>query len=304
MMMNDHIPMHKVVWGLRHTLSFFTLSSASICALYAYWPWAGSSVPMSVVGTALSIYLGFRVSASYDRWWEGRKLWGKLINYSRIFARQVTTLIEAADQGEEASAELKRLREELIKRHIAYVHALRCSLRAEPLKADEDCALYLSAGELDQLSSETNPCNALIQWQGERLSELAQRGALNEYRYQQLDMTLAELLNIQGGCERILKTPIPPTYTYLPTRLVFVYSLLLSEGLVHYYGWWAIPMSVAVSFLFRLIDTGGRLLQNPFSTFYYGLPLKAMSRMIEANLCDRIETPARPIPQPIDGVLM
>ena len=92
--------------------------------------------------------------------------------------------------------------------------------------------------------------------------------------------------------------------TYFPTRLVFLYGILLSIGLVKALGWWTIPTVLMVGFIFRVIDLAGKLIENPFSTFYYGLPLYAISRTIESNLLDRIDQERRPVPGPVDGVLM
>ena len=130
------------------------------------------------------------------------------------------------------------------------------------------------------------------------------KGWLTEQRLQQLDLSMVELLDVQGGCERILKTVIPVNLTYFSTRLVFLYGILLSIGLIKALSWWTIPTVLMVGFIFRIIDLAGKLIENPFSTFYYGLPLYAISRTIEANLCDRIGCEVRPVPKPVDGVLM
>lgn len=296
------LPIGRIIWSLRHTLVFFLLVATLIASIHHYHPWEPNfQVSVTVIGLALSIFLGSRVKFSYDRWWEGRKLWGRMINRSRIITRQFLNFIEGAPEDAEA---LRALKERLVQRHIAYVHTLRVGLRKESIADDESCQMFLSSEDIHTLSQESNPCNALIQMQGDEVQEALNKGWLSPHLLQQIDLSMVELLDVQGGCERIKKTPLPATFTYFPTRLVFLYAILLAVGLVQSLHWWTIPVVVVVGFVFRIIDIAGRLIEDPFNTFYYALPLYAMSRTIEANLCDRINKPARPIPTPQDGVLM
>ena len=224
-----------------------------------------------------------------------------MINRSRIITRQFLNFIEGSEADQ---AEITALHKRLVLRHIAYVHVFRVAMRKQSISDDEDCVKFLTAEELQQLSNESNPCNALVQLQGNDLQAAAQKGWVTEHRLQQIDHSMVELLDVQGGCERLLKTVIPTNLTYCPTRLVFLYGILLSIGLVKALGWWTIPTVLMVGFIFRVIDLAGKLIENPFSTFYYGLPLYAISRTIESNLLDRIDQKRRPVPGPVDGVLM
>ena len=302
MIVKKKLPIFRILWSLRHTLFFFLVVSATTATVHHYYPWETNfQVSLTVIGLALSIFLGSRVRFSYDRWWEGRKLWGRMINRSRIITRQFLNFIEGPEEDSKAIIELKH---RLIIRHIAYVHVLRVVLRSQSIPEDESCVLYLSQAELEQLSKESNPCNALIQMQGDDLQRAYNQGWLSHHMLQQIDLSLVELLDVQGGKERIKKTPIPASFTYFSTRLVFVYSILLAIGLVKALNWWTIPTVMMVGFIFRIIDTAGRLIENPFSTFFYGLPLNAISRTIERNLCDRIGREVRPPIEANDGVLM
>ena len=302
MIVKSTLPIWRIFWSLKESLGFFLVVSIAACTVYEFYPWKPDfHVSLTVIGLALSIFLGNRIRVSYDRWWEGRKLWGRMINRSRIIARQFLNFVEGP---ESEKVEISKLHKKLILRHIAYVHVFRVAMRKQSIQKDEDCIKYLTAEEIEQLSTESNPCNALIQMQGDDLQRAAQKGWLNEHRLQQLDLSMVELLDVQGGCERILKTVIPVNLTYFSTRVVFLYGILLSIGLVKALIWWTIPTVLVVGFIFRIIDLAGKLIENPFSNFYYGLPLYAISRTIEANLCDRIGYDVRPVPQPVDGVLM
>ena len=226
-------------------------------------------------------------------------MWGRMINRSRIITRQFLNFIEGPEKD---AVVIKELKDKLITRHIAYVHVLRVVLRSQSIPDDESCTLFLTKEEV--LANESNPCNALIQMQGDDLQEAYKKGWISHHMLQQIDLSTVELLDVQGGKERIKKTPIPASFTYFSTRLVFVYSILMAVGLVKALNWWTIPIVMMVGFIFRIIDTAGRLIENPFSTFHYGLPLNAISRTIERNLCDRMGQDSRPPVAAEDGVLM
>lgn len=126
-------------------------------------------LPFTLVSVALGVFLGFRNNASYDRWWEGRKLWGALVNTSRSFARQILTMVGAQPDGAPVDdAAARALREELVRRVIAFAHALRPELRD-----DEDMselAPLLPAAEIEALRNERNRPYAITQGTAERLS--------------------------------------------------------------------------------------------------------------------------------------
>lgn len=302
MIVKNTLPIGKILLSLRHSMAYFLVVSTGVCAFHHVISWEPDfRVALTVIGLALSIFLGNRIRIAYDRWWEGRKLWGRMINRSRILSRQILNFMEGQ---EDERAEIRALQHRLILRHIAYVHVFRVALRQQKFSDDEDCLSFLTPSELESLKSESNPCNALVQMQGDDLQQAVAREWLTEQRLQQIDLSLVELLDVQGGCERILKTVVPVNLTYFSTRLVFLYGFLLSVGMVKELNWWTVPTVLMVGFIFRIIDLAGKLLENPFTSFYYSLPLYAMSRTIEANLCDRIGREARPVPTPVDGVLM
>ncbi|MGE0787439.1 MAG: bestrophin family protein [Sandaracinaceae bacterium] len=252
------------------------------------------TLPLAVVGAALGIFVSFRTNQAYDRWWEGRKLWGRMINTSRHFTTQVVSYLR---QGNDGPTEIQR---RLVLRHVTYVHALRCLLRGQDPFGDPDVKAHLEPD--DSLKSESNLTHALLQRQLDELAELNREGALNDFRLQSMDQSLRELLDIQGGCERIKKTPMPPIYALLATRIVQFYAFLFPLGVVHDLHWWAIPTSLLVCTAFSLIAEAGRVLEDPFTMFFNGLPLSAISRMIEVNVRQRLgETDLPPMLQPTPG---
>jgi putative membrane protein len=253
-------------------------------------------MPITVVGAAIGIFASFRSNQAYDRWWEGRKLWGKLINTSRHFCSQALQYLQEQDQG---------LADELVRRHTNYVHCLRCLLRGQDPWEDAHFTRTLQDGD-DALKGSTNLTHALLNVQLTKLTGLADAGRLDERRLESFDRTLMDLLNIQGGCERIKGTPLPRGYGFIVELLIDAFSWLLPFALVHELGILALPMNVLVCLSFALISEAGRVLEDPFSLFYNGLPLQALSTKIERNLVERLgdeELPPAIQPSPI-GVLM
>jgi putative membrane protein len=113
-------------------------------------------------------------------------------------------------------------------------------------------------------------------------------GKLELFHLQLLDGTLRDLINTQGGCERIKNTPFPRGYGYIAERLILVFSILLPMGMAEAMSWYAVPISILVCSGFLLISETGRVLEDPFTLFWPALPLAALSRTIEINLLERL----------------
>lgn len=269
------------LWQWKRSL-FFLIAGLAVTASVELWNLTFlelPTLPLSVVGAAIGIFVSFRTNQAYDRWWEGRKLWGALINESRHWSSQATKYVD--DQSEQ---------HRLVHRHTAYVHALRCLLRKQDPFGDPDFMERMLAvgGDVDALREESNLTHALLDQQLEDLVALNRAGALGDLRLQSMDETLRALINIQGGCERIKKTPMPPLYGLLANRLVELYALLFPLAVVERMGWWTIPVNLLVCTAFSLIAEAGRVLEDPFTFFFNGLPLSAFSRMIEVNARQRL----------------
>jgi len=255
------------------------------------------AMPLAVVGGAIGIFVSFRTNSAYDRWWEGRKLWGRLINTSRHFSTQALSFVGRHDEP---------AAQRLVRRQIAYVHILRCLLRQQDPFADADVREYLTADELEALPGRSNPTHALLHLQHLEFTDWADAHDLDPRRLQQLDESIRHLLDIQGGCERIKKTPLPRGYGYIAEQLIFYYSWLLPLAIVGDLGLLAIPLNVLICLSFALISEAGRVLEDPFTMFWNGLPLFAMSKTIENDLRSRMgetELPALPTPDS-NGILM
>lgn len=263
-----------------------------------------TTTPFTLIGLALSIFLGFRNNTSYDRYWEGRRLWGSLVNTSRTIGRQVRLYLHVAklEPGgrEDDARELARIREfqqEMTYRIVAFVHALRMHLRRE--KPFDKLAELLPAADIEELRTERNVPDAVLSRIAERMQTAWRRGWIDPLHVIEIDKSLAELTNIQGGCERIRNTPIPFSYTVLIHRIVAVYCLLLPFGIYDTVQL-ATPLVVLfVSYAFFGLDAIGDEIEEPFGFDPNDLPLLTLSTMIEGDLRTRIGEPAPAPIQPL-----
>ena len=271
-----------------------------------------TALPFTLIGLALSIFLGFRTNAAYDRWWEGRKLWGGIVNITRSYARQLQTFVDDGD-AQNAGDDGRLLRHDTVHdqtiRTIAWTHALRLHLRTGNLWNRDlagTLAPLLSEAEIAELRESTNVPISILHEMGLRLRTARQGGQLTDYQAVLLERSLQEMTALQGGCERIRNTPVPWGYTVLLHRLVFFYCFALPFGIVEDVGW-ATPLVVMLvsQALFGLdeiiID-----IQEPFDEEPNSLPLLALATTIERNLRDVLDQPDAAIPpptQPVDGVL-
>lgn len=239
-----------------------------------------TAVPFTIVGLALSIFLGFRNSAAYDRYWEGRRLWGELLITGRILARQVNSLIAAGPAG--TADDLVPLRRRMIYKTIAFAHALRHHLRNTAGK--DDLASLLGEDDLRRILASVNPPAAVLRSLGDDLRYCLARKLIAEPLAVNLDASLNALDRVLGNCERIRSTPIPFSYTLLLHRTAYLYCFLLPFGLVDTVGMVTPVVAGLVSYTFFGLDALGDEIEEPFGTSPNDLPLAAISRSIEIDL--------------------
>jgi putative membrane protein len=263
-----------------------------------HWRWlAVPDLPVALYGSAIGVILGFRNNSCYSRWWEGRTLWGAIVNNSRSWGRQVTTAMMPRTEAE--VSELKAMQHRLVYHQIAYVHALRQHLRRLP--PWEEMRPFLSEAELLVLRSQENVPLALQQQMGVMLRECESRGWIDMAQWRALDGTLDDLADAQGGTERIKNTPMPKQYDYFPQLFVHMYCLVLPLAMVSSLLWLTPLGSTVVGFIFLALDKIGRDLENPFDNGVYDVPLTSICRTIESNLRQMLGEPARAVPERLAG---
>ncbi len=263
------------------------IGATSAVAVIAAEIWPGmfaqiSAIPFALIGISLSIFLSFRNNACYDRWWEGRKLWGSLIITCRSLARQTSTLDE----------DDRRL---ILRGLCAFTLALTARLRRRDDAAviDQWCGKGL-------WSAAPNPPDALLMALGRRCLQLAEHGRINPMHYTVLEGQLTALSQVQAACERIMTTPLPFTYSLILHRTTYTFCLLLPFALAGSLGWWTMIPVLLVSYPFFGLDALGDQLEDPFGLAPNDLPLDAMSRMVEREMLFLLGE--EPLPAPLEPV--
>ena len=332
----------NIGWGLImryawRNLIFFAIYASSIFFLYHFLGWSYLIIPfqpLSVIGIAVAFYIGFKNSQSYDRFWEGRKIWGGIVNYSRTWALQVLSLIKTDDANYDSMMHTR-----LIHRQIAWVNALRVQLRQPKAWAIKENRMvekifdkhdernsscnesynYVSMREFSDLKKRVNPATHLVKNQALDLLELKQKGYIDGFQEDQLQSILEEFYNLQGMCERIKNTPFPRQYGYFSKIFTWIFLLLLPFGLLdvfegslasktwdtaHWYMFLMIPFSVLISWIFATMESIGDNSEDPFEGRLNDVPMTALCRTIEIDLRDMLNETELPEPvAPKDHIL-
>jgi putative membrane protein len=252
-----------------------------------------TTIPFSLIGLPLAIFLGFRNTAAYDRFWEGRKLWGELLLRSRNFSRQCQSLISGA-QPVQASLGLTDVRVRMVYRAIAFAHALRLHLRDDPVITELQ-PLLLEA-EWQQLAESSNKPDFLMLCMGDDLRACLQDGRIEGCLAASLDTTLSAMTAAAASCERIKSTPIPFSYTLLLHRTAYLYCFLLPFGLVDSIGFMTPFVVAIVAYTFFGLDALGDEIEEPFGKEANDLPLDAICRTLEINLRESLGDEHVPAP--------
>jgi putative membrane protein len=259
------------------------IAGMSIIAILAANVWPGmfaeiSAIPFALIGISLSIFLSFRNNACYDRWWEGRKLWGGLIIACRSFARQAGTL----DQQD---------RETMLRGLCGFTLALAARLRGR----DEVEAIVRWCGK-GPWETSPNPTDTVLQLIGKNCLLLAEGRRISAIHHSLLEGQLTALSSVQAGCERIMTTPLPFTYSLILHRTTYIFCLLLPFALAGALGWWTLMPVLLVSYTFFGLDALGDQLEDPFGLEPNDLPLDAMSRTIEREMLALLGSETLPPP--------
>jgi putative membrane protein len=289
-------------------------------------------LPISTIGIAVSFLLGFKNSQAYDRFWEARKIWGGIVNYSRTWTNQVLHFVGDTfrpDADPELLADTRRL---LVYRHLAWVNALRLTLRRpssfSPRRSRSAAVFqqgspdletwvnevggFLAVGDLDDVMEAPNVPTELVRLQGEDLARLRKENLIDDFRHMELMRVLEECYNLQGKCERIKNTPFPRQYAFFSKIFTWIFVLLLPWGLLGEFDrlgqsfvWLLVPVNMLISWIFMTMELVGDNSEDPFEGFVNDVPMSALCRTIEIDLramLDETDLPERLAP--VDGILM
>ena len=301
-------------------------------------PW----LPISLVGTAVAFYLGFKNNSSYDRLWEARKIWGAIINTSRSWGSYVKGFITEQYVDKPVSeSELHTVKKRLIYRHIAWLYTLRNQLlevapwehasqggmigvygrrhrskggvgSVNDQETGTELEHFLDENEIADLSKFKNKATQIIDRQSEDLKDLAKAGLIDNIRHVELQAVLKDFYDQQGKCERIKKFPFPRQYGNMSLIFVGLFIFLLPFGMVSEFMelgawgvWFSIPFTMIVSWVFVVMELVGDYSENPFEGLSNDIPMLSLCRTIEIDLKEMLgETEIPPAITARNGILM
>lgn len=249
------------------------------------------AAPFTLLGLGLSIFLGFRNSACYDRWWEARRQWGMLLTEVRNLSRRLEALVP------------ERRRHDVPTRYIvAFTLSLAARLRGtDPVAAARP---WLGADDAAALEGRSNVPDAILRGLTGYLSAAMHRGEMTDVSFAALEAHVAALCGIQAACDRIRSTPTPFAYTLLLHRTAWLFCLLVPFTLVGAAGFAAPLLAAILAYAFFGLDALGDELEEPFALRPNTIPLDAMARTVEIELLEALGEARLPEPiRPVDYVL-
>lgn len=329
-------PIWRALLANWRSIVVITIYATLLSSLHAYgglgWI-ALPTLPVTILGTAVSFYLGFKGKAAYGRLWEARKIWGGIVNTSRTWGIHVTGMMTMR-KGALPESELESLHRKLIYRHIGWLAALRTQLRRpkpwehikpindrfremrgtldqSPEKLRERASPFIEASELDWLMQRKNQATQILKLQAEDLRLARQQQHIDDFRHMELAKLLETMFTLQGKCERIKNFPLPRQYATANHWFVLLFVALVPLALVGVFDssevhrvWWCIPISTVIGWVFVAWDQIVDYSENPFEGLFTDIPMDALSRTIEVDLREMLGEQELPEPLPLnaDGV--
>lgn len=325
---------HHFIWLTAYMLIVAVVYKVAAC----HWlsiPW----LPVSLIGTAVAFYLGFKNNQSYDRVWEARKIWGAIVNSSRSWGTMVNAFVRNNEHTKFSEQTLTEIKKKLTYRHIAWLYTLREQLLI-PTQW-EHVSLKRKFGQLaavrrekygvgqfkdflnkkqtedyffdnDKLTSSANKATQLVHLQSATLAELEENGMLHMRRQLELQKTLSDFYDHMGKAERIKKFPFPRQYANLSFVFNCIFIFLLPLGIVAEFAklgaagvWLMIPFGTIVGWIYVVMELIGDYSENPFEGLGTDIPMLSICRTIEIDLLQMLGETDLPKPiQPVNDVLM
>lgn len=323
MIVSKGLHISKLIKWSGHHIVWLTLVMSFAVLLYHFgWinfviPW----LPVSVIGTAVAFYVGFKNNQSYSRAWEARKIWGGIVNESRTWGMQVSGFINNQFRAEAVSdEEIHAIKKRLIYRHIAWLYQHReqllvptswehisqggiMSRTAEMyqtrfgvgLFAEEiseiDLQNYLSSEEYSRIMKMANPATQLVNLQSKDLEQLRMNDFINDFQHMEMESVLRSFYTLQGRNERIKKFPLPRQYANMSRYFVGIFITFLPFSMIpelmdsgKFGIWLSIPVSVLIGWIYVMMEIVGDYSENPFQGMVNDIPTLSLSRTIEIDL--------------------
>lgn len=281
MLLKNNIPIGYVIGKIRKELIIVGAYAILIAILYNNFHITRISIPLSVpmvMGTVISLLLGFRSNQAYDRWWEARTVWGAIVNDSRTLGRQMISFTD----NEFKTREIEQFVDRFVRRQIAWCYSLSRSLRGkDALKGLEK---HMLESEIKMISRYSNKPTAILEIQGRELAYALQMGWINQFQQVELDRTLTRLCDAMGKCERIKNTVFPATYSLYIHFAMNFFILMLPFALIEHFSFMEVPLVIGISASFMLIEKMAIHLQDPFENQPTDTPMTTICKTIERDL--------------------
>jgi ion channel-forming bestrophin family protein len=306
----------QIIYFYSWRMILFSLFSGSL-AIFVYeylgWKWVAIPwLPVSLVGTATAFFVGFKNNQSYDRGWEARKVWGSITNDSRSFVAALKGFAAATYPIQPVIDGDLRV---IVYRHLGWLYALRNAMaqrtpwehqdRASKRQRkalhktrttfEEEIVRYLSADELEWLSTKKNISTQILDRQSQHIGNLRVQGRIDAYQHVKLQELISSFYDEQGKSERIKNTPFPRQYATTSTLFIFIFMLLLPFGLLpqflelgEKFMFLLIPFNLIVSWVFMFMEYVGDVSENPFEGLLNDVPVETIVRNIEIDLLDML----------------
>lgn len=319
--------------------------SVTVTLLHEYSNWHWLIIPwfpITVIGTAVAFYLGFKNNSAYDRLWEARKIWGGIVNESRMWGSNIKAYVSNLFREDSlGDHDIDAIKKRLIYRHIAWLYTLRKQLliptpwehvnqgkhvgnvARKRMKVfglglfDESeiknvAGSFLTDQEVEKLATAKNAATQLIDLQSQELAVLRQEGLIDDFRHMDLQKLLNNFYTLQGKCERIKKFPLPRQYANMSFVFVGIFIFLLPFGMASEFEklgplgiWFSIPFTIIVGWVYLMMELVGDYSENPFEGLGNDIPMLSLCRTIEIDLREMLgESDLPEAIQPINDVLM
>ena len=240
---------------------------------YEFWHWdqdpfvKNLTTVQTLLGFVLSLLLVFRTNTAYDRWWEGRKLWGSLVNNSRTLSLKLNAILKRDDEKNRV----------YFQKGIAlYAHALKQHLRSHDLEVELD-------EDWQQIRGQHHLPNQIAKRIISRLFEMEKNGEIGGTTLLSIQTELNEFQNICGGCERIRNTPIPFSYNVFVKKFIFFYVMTLPFGYALQLHWLCIGLSCIVFYALASLEVIAEEIEDPFGNDSNDIPTDKICETIENN---------------------
>jgi putative membrane protein len=233
---------------------------------------SGTTTVHSLLGIVLGLFLVFRTNSAYDRWWEGRKMWGGLVNSTRNFALKLNAYLPKEDnETRDWFAAMIHNFAFAMKEH------LRKGVQFDELEQSDDQLIP----NLKKVKHKPNRISALMY---DKINMLYQKKVFDGFQFTNLDKELKDFIDLIGACERIKNTPIPYSYTMYIKKFIFIYILTLPFGFVIMFQYFAIPAVILIAYILLSVELIAEEIEDPFGLDVNDLPTDDISKTIRENV--------------------